>query len=301
LDIRHIPDIEHLMKGRQYTVSAPTPARMLRQAGQQRVMLDRALSKLGVCSRVQAQELIRAGRVRVNNKIVRAHTFWIALPHDTISLDGQVVQKVQQRIYLMLHKPPGYVTSRRDNLERKSVFALLPGPFRAMASSSAHSRLASHWIFPVGRLDMDSEGLLLFTNDGELGDALLAPLHHVPKTYRVCLDRLPTREETRYLAGGLPLDGKITLPAQIHFEPAVADQPAAQNQARPARREIWLRMIIQEGKNRQIRRMFAAVQCEVLQLIRVSFGPLQLEGLPPGEWRYLAQSEVRALHKAVAA
>ncbi len=256
------------------------------QLKDKRVMLDRALSKLGVCSRFEARHAIHKGRVRVNGKVITQHTHWVTLGMDRIELDEQTVRAAERAIYLMLHKPPGYVTTRKDNLHRPTVFDLLPAEISAPSSSNRSS-----WLFPVGRLDFDSEGLLLFTNDGVLGDALTAPESHVDKVYRVSLDRLPSAEDLQRLAQGVRLGEYKTLPARITLEP---DLPHATAQ------EHWLRITIHEGKNRQVRRMFASVGCEVRRLVRLSIGPLHLGDLPSGAWRELAASEVKALKKACA-
>ncbi len=139
-------------------------------------MLDRALSKLGVCSRFEARRAVHEGRVRVNGKVITQHTHWVTLARDQFELDEQPVRAAERSRYLMLHKPPGYVTTRKDNLRRLTVFDLLPAEITAPSSSKK-----SAWLFPVGRLDYDSEGLLLFTNDGVLSDALTAPESHVEK------------------------------------------------------------------------------------------------------------------------
>ncbi|NUO82891.1 rRNA pseudouridine synthase [candidate division KSB1 bacterium] len=249
-------------------------------------MLDRALSKLGVCSRFEARRAVHEGRVRVNGKAITQHTHWITLGMDRIALDEQPVRTAERSSYLILHKPPGYVTTRQDNLHRPTVFDLLPAEISAPSPRNKNS-----WLFPVGRLDFESEGLLLFTNDGPLGDALTAPESHVDKVYRVQLERLPTSAELLQLEHGVRLGDFKTLPARITLE-------ATQKHANT--REHWLRIAIHEGKNRQVRRMFAAVGCEVRRLIRLSIGPLQLGDLPLGAWRELTASEVQALKKACA-
>lgn len=248
-------------------------------------MLDRALSKLGVCSRFEARATVHAGRVRVNGRVIIQHTHWVTLGADRIDLDERPVNAATRRRYLMLHKPPGYVTTRKDNLRRPTVFDLLPDEISAPPSTPKSS-----WLFPVGRLDADSEGLLLFTNDGPLGEALTSPANHIDKVYRVQLDHMPSAEELRLLARGLHLENYKTLPAQVTLEP---------NQS-ATRSEHWLRIAIHEGKNRQVRRMFEAVGCEVRRLIRIAIGPVPLGDLPSGAWRELSVAEVRALKKACA-
>jgi pseudouridine synthase len=263
-------------------------------------MLIRALSKLGLCSRQQAKRAIHAGRVKVNGKVVLHHTHWIDLARDVIKLDDQVVRGAEKLIYLVLYKPAGYVTTRRDNLGRPTVFDLLPTPPRAIDSMQADFSLPVSWIFPVGRLDYNSEGLLLFTNDGPLGDALASPQNHVPKVYRVLVDRLPSFEAIRHLEAGIRIRDYTTLPAKIEID---AQQALAQSSNEEGVKNdlrqngYWLRITIREGKNRQVRRMLAAVGCEVRRLIRTRFGPLELGNLPVGQWRELTESEVQALRR----
>jgi len=259
----------------------------------QRVMLLRALSKLSICSRQQAKRAIHAGRVQVNGKVIKQPTYWVDLQKDKILLDDEVARRAPRQIYLMLNKPPGYVTTRRDNLHRPTVFDLIP----SVDSNQNHFSSKSSWIFPVGRLDYNSAGLLLFTNDGVLGDTLASPESHVSKVYRVLLDRLPQPEEIRRLENGIALKDYITLPATIEFE--TPEAVAALKESRVEKAGHWLRITIREGKNRQVRRMFAAAGCEVQRLIRVRFGPLDLGDLPEGGWRYLSEKEVRLLRQAV--
>jgi pseudouridine synthase len=252
-------------------------------------MLLRALSKLGICSRQQARRAIHAGRVQVNGKVIMQHAHWVDLTRDSIMLDGQVARRTGRMIYLMLNKPAGYVTTRRDNLNRPTVFDLI-SPRREA------NEPASPWAFPVGRLDYDSEGLLLFTNDGPLGDALASPERHVQKIYRVLLDHLPLPEELRRLEQGVPILDYVTLPCQIEIEAPPSDNDQVDKKSQKGK---WVRISIREGKNRQVRRMFAAVGSEVRRLIRIRFGPLELGDLPAGCWRELTAQEVNALRRAV--
>jgi len=260
----------------------------------QRVMLLRALSKLGLCSRQQAKRAIHRGRVQVNGKVITRHSHWVNLQRDRIAFDAQEVRGAEKLFYLMLNKPAGYVTTRRDNLQRPTVFDLLAsGIFNHTMLS-----LQPAWIFPIGRLDYDSEGLLLFTNDGVLSDALASPERHVPKVYRVQLDHLPALEEILRLETGIQIRNYVTLPAKIAVE--TSEVVAALNENVARANEQWMRVTIREGKNRQVRRMFAAVGCEVRRLIRIRFGSLALGDLPVGEWRDLTAPEVAALRRAVA-
>lgn len=251
----------------------------------QRVMLVRALSKLGLCSRQEARRAIRAGRVQVNGKTARDSLYWITLGEDQIVFDGKPLNAAQPLRYFMLHKPAGYVTSRRDSFGRPTVFDLMPMAQTKLGKPSGEAP-GRDWLFPVGRLDFDSEGLLLFTNDGPLADALTNPASHVEKVYRVQVDRMPPEKELRRLEQGILLDGRRTLPAKVEYESDPHDGR-------------WLRITIHEGKNRQVRRMFAAVGSHVRRLLRVRIGPLHLGNLAVGEWRELTAAEVQALRGAV--
>jgi 23S rRNA pseudouridine2605 synthase len=190
----------------------------------------------------------------------------------------------------MLNKPPGYVTTRRDNLERPTVFDLL-------ASNNNGLPMEPSWIFPVGRLDYNSVGLLLFTNVGALGEALTNPDSHVDKVYRVLLDHLPSPEALRRLEQGIQILAYLTRPCKIEIETLKSTEADIVNAE--TQKGAWVRVTLREGKNRQVRRMFAAVGCEVRQLIRICFGPLLLGDLPAGRWRELNDAEVRALHRSV--
>ncbi|MDZ7266312.1 MAG: rRNA pseudouridine synthase [candidate division KSB1 bacterium] len=250
-------------------------------------MLVRALSKLGVCSRQEARRAIRAGRVQVNGKTARNTLYWITLGEDQIVFDGQPLTTAQPLRYYMLHKPPGYVTTRRDSFGRPTVFDLMPMAQPGLGNSSSDRPDGRAWLFPVGRLDYDSEGLLLFTNDGPLADAIASPTSRVEKVYRVLLHRVPPAAELRRLEEGILLDGHLTLPAKVEPDP-------------DSQEGRWLRITIHEGKNRQVRRMFAAVGSRVLRLQRIRIGPLTLGNLSAGEWRELTTAEVQALRRAVA-
>ncbi len=231
-----------------------------------RTQLNRALSKLGLCSRGVAAEWIAAGRVRVNGKPAESAGQWVELGVDRIEAAGA---EARAPVYLALHKPPGYVTTRSDELGRKTVYDLLPVEY------------SGGWVFPVGRLDKDSEGLLLLTNDGEWSDALTDPERHVAKVYRVKLDGKPRPDELARFRSGIELDGSITLPAGAEAEGAG-----------------WYRVELTEGRNRQIRRMFHALGYKVKRLQRVSIGTLELGDLGPGETRVLPKGTARALRKA---
>lgn len=244
--------------------------------------LNRALSKLGFCSRTVADGWIAAGRVRVNGETATASDQWVEIGTDRIEIDGISESESESEsvsrsahVYLCLHKPAGYVTTRSDELGRKTVYDLLPS---AGAGTGAGAEAA--WIFPVGRLDLESEGLLLLTDDGEWANLLTDPEFHVEKEYRVKLDGKPLEAELDQFRKGLMLDDRPTLPAGVEAEGAG-----------------WYRVVITEGRNRQIRRMFHSLGYKVKRLVRVSIGPLRLGDLKAGETRPLEPEWVEALRK----
>jgi pseudouridine synthase len=222
--------------------------------------LNAYLARAGVASRRRADELIKAGRVRVNGEPGRLDTF--VGPHDAVDVDGERV--VRQRLaYVLLHKPAGTVTTARDPQGRPTVVGLVHVPER---------------IVPVGRLDVDTTGALLLTNDGPLAHRLAHPRYGVEKTYEVDLRGRPDDAALRRLARGIELDDGPTAPARVR---------------RLGRSKIEL--TIHEGRNRQVKRMCEALGHPVRRLHRAAYAGLTLEGLGPGRWRELEPSEVEAL------
>ena len=227
------------------------------------VSLARALSKLGFTSRSQAGQLVKAGRVSVNGKIIKDTSYFCSVASDVISVDGQPVRK-KQFIYIIMNKPVNVVTTRSDERKRKTVYDILSDVGR--------------WVFPVGRLDKDTSGLLLLTNDNQLGEQLTNPLSKVPKTYVVTIDKPMAQNDLDKFRSGMILDGEKLLPAKLKM-------------LSPEKHEI----VIQEGKNRQIRRMYESLGRNVRALCRLKIGNLTLKNLKPGEWRYLTESEIKLL------
>jgi pseudouridine synthase len=237
------------------------------------IRVQKILSQAGVASRRAAEVLVREGRVSINGTVVtelgvRAHPV-----RDDVRVDGHRVRPVAEKIYIALHKPTGYVTTRRDPEKRRTVMDLVPS--------------LSAYIFPVGRLDYDSEGLLLLTNDGDLAAKLTHPSHEVEREYEALVAGSPSAEAIEKLARGVPLDGKRTVPAKVR---ALG--------ARPGRDETWLSITLREGRNRQVRRMCEAVGHPVRRLRRVRFGPLSLGRLARGKARALTAREVLDLRVA---
>jgi len=237
------------------------------------VSLPRALSKLGLCSRTQAFDLIAAGRVTVNGRVSRDATLRVSLEADNISVDGASTKGQRAPLVIALHKPVGYLTTRADPQGRKTVYDLLPRIDR--------------FVFPVGRLDKETSGLLILTDDHRLGEALTNPQSHVPKTYEAVVDRLPDAEGLAALRRGLDIGrGETTRPAEI----SSIETPSG---------EACLRITINEGKNRQIRRMLAAVGLTVRSLSRVAIGGFALGDLAPGGHRVLSPPEQAELSSAL--
>jgi len=230
--------------------------------------LARVLSKLGLCSRTQAQEMIRAGRVRVDGRVVLDPEARTDMRGAGITVDGSAVGDAE-KAYVMLNKPRGYVTTASDERGRDTVYTLLQRP-------------GLPWLAPVGRLDKASEGLLLFTNDSTWAAQLTDPASHLDKTYHVQIDILPSGDLFRRLQTGIEDRGE-SLSAKSARELRRGDKNA------------WLEIVLDEGRNRQIRRLLAAFGIQVLRLVRVAVGPLALGDLAKGKWRVLAADEVASL------
>ena len=228
--------------------------------------LQKILAAAGVASRRACEAIILAGRVQVNGVTVTELGTRADARRDEITLDFQPITR-EDPVYILLNKPKGYVTSVKDDEGRPTVMALLHG---------VEAR-----VYPVGRLDFNSEGLLLMTNDGAMAQRLMAPEFHVAKVYLVKVHRMPRTETLDEFRAGFRLDGQHLKPCAIEIAEK-ADNP-------------WLKVTLIEGKNQQIRRMFAAVGHPVSKLRRIQFGPLDDPALKPGEWRFLKPQELAAL------
>ena len=236
------------------------------------VGLARTLSKLGYCSRSEAVELIHAGRVRLNGAIRRDPEARVHAENDRIEVDGQPVAATA-KVYLMLNKPRGAVTTASDEKGRKTVYEFL-GP-------------ASPWVAPVGRLDKASEGLLLLTNDSEWAAQVTSPASHLGKTYHVQIDRIADATLLEAMNKGVRAeDGDFLRVAAVRI-------------LRGGKRNTWLEIVLDEGRNRHIRRMLASLGVAVLRLVRVAIGPLPLGQLPKGSVRPLTSAEKQALDQAL--
>lgn len=229
--------------------------------------LQKILSQAGVASRRASEQLMLEGRVTVNGVTVRELGTKADPARDDIRVDGRRVKVVERHRYLLLNKPKGYVTTRSDPQRRPTVLDLLGG--------------VREYVYPVGRLDFDSEGLLLLTNDGDLAARLTHPRHGVPRVYEAQVLGEPDDHDLQRLAKGVTIDGRRTAPADVK---ALA----------PSRLLITLR----EGRNRQVRNMCDAIGHPVAHLRRIAIGPIRDPKLKPGQWRELREDEVRRLQAA---
>jgi len=239
----------------------------------EKIRIQKIIAESGLCSRRKAEEYISDGRVTVNGRPCKLGDK--ALPgKDIIAVDGEKIASPRRRelYYIMLNKPRGYVTTMNDELDRKCVTELL-GDFPER-------------VYPVGRLDKNSEGLLLLTNDGNFANDIMHPSRHVSKTYRVTVRPDINDDQLVRLASGVEIDGRMTAECSV----TVLDK-------QPGR--VVLQMVIHEGRNRQIRKMCEAVGLEVARLKRTSIGPLKLGMLKPGEYRELKADELRAIRTAI--
>jgi 23S rRNA pseudouridine2605 synthase len=248
-----------------------------------RIGLARALSKAGYCSRSRAVELIRAGRVSLNGKIRYDPETPVSGKHDQIAVDRSLLEP-QEKIYLMMNKPRGVVTTASDEKGRDTVYGVLN---RYSWNRTRTPGELLPWVAPIGRLDKASEGLLLLTNDSEWGARIAAPETHLDKVYHVQVGTVADEEFVQALVRGVRAkDGEVLRAKQAH-------------RLRAGQKNCWLELVLDEGKNRQIRRMMEAMGAEVLRLVRVAIGPLQLGDLAKGKCRALTANEKRILDRAV--
>jgi len=244
--------------------------------------LQKILSQAGIASRRASEQLIAEGRVSVNGSTVREMGVKADLAVDDIRVDGRRIKGPQRHRYILLNKPAGYVTTRSDPQRRRTVLDLLAG--------------GREYVYPVGRLDYETEGLLVLTNDGDLAARLTHPRHGIERTYEARVAGIPDEAAIDRLRRGIPLDGRRTQPAVV----VLLNKAAATRHSGRKEPEGLLRITIREGRNRQVRRMCEAVGHPVRQLARKRIGPLSDRQLKPGEWRELRPEEVRALQKAAA-
>lgn len=230
--------------------------------------LNKFLARCGVAARRKCDEIIASGRVMVNGEVVLDPGTRVEPGRDKVEVDGERVSP-QKEVYILLYKPVGYLSTMSDPFGRPTIKELIKG--------------VKERVFPVGRLDSDSEGLLLLTNDGDLADILAHPRYEKVKVYEVKVRGSPSRDKLDLLEKGIKMEGEMTAPSRIE----VVGEDSQGN--------AILKVLIREGRKRQIRRMMGFIGHEVLRLKRIAVGPLSLNGLEPGEYRYLTNEEVRRL------
>jgi pseudouridine synthase len=235
-----------------------------------RIRLNKYLALAGVASRREADRMISEGRVSVNGERVEMLGIQVDGEKDRVEVDGKSVKPMKSGVYLMLNKPPGYLVTAKDPFQRPTIMDLLPA--------------TKNRIFPVGRLDFDSEGLLLFTDDGDLAHRLMHPSYQVLKEYRVRVKPKPDLSTLATLEKGIVLDGKKTAPAKFRVLATTT-------------KGTLIMAKLHEGRKRELRRMFELMGFRVLALKRVRLGSLHLGPLKKGKWRYLTQDEVTRLKK----
>jgi len=229
--------------------------------------LERVLSKAGLGSRTDARKWIGAGRVKVNGKPIQTPDHWVDLARDKVTLDGKPVQ-AGEKIYLLLYKPAGYITTFKDPAGRPTVYDLIQD--------------AARWVVPVGRLDLDTSGLLLLTSDTRFAEQVTNPAYKVPKTYLVKASTLLSDEQLQKLRNGVLLSDGPTQPAQV-------------KRVRDSARYSFIEITLHEGRNRQVRRMLEAIGSKVLKLVRTQIGSLRIGDLPIGHYRELEAAEIALL------
>lgn len=234
--------------------------------------IQKFLSEAGIASRREAERLISEGRVSVNGKTVTEMGRQIDPERDRVSLDNRPVKKQEKKVYLLLFKPRGYVSTLKDERGRRCILDLLKG--------------VKTRVFPVGRLDFNTEGLILLTNDGEAAQRISHPKYGLPKTYLVKISGILDEKAMNRLRRGVNLDGQKTLPIKIR-------------KIKTLKNSCWVELTLKEGKRRQIRRMFEVIGHPVRKLRRTRIGPLTLKGLLPGEHRHLFSSEIEGLMKEI--
>ena len=229
--------------------------------------LERVLSKAGVGSRTEARAWIAAGRVKVNGKVVRDPDQWIDMGRDKVRFDDEPLES-RERVYVLLYKPTGYITTYKDPQGRPTVYDLIKD--------------VGTFVSPVGRLDLDTSGLLLLTNDNQFAERVTNPESHVPKTYLVKASTVLTDEQLQQLRDGVELSDGVTRPARV-------------SRLRDSAKYTHFEITLTEGRNRQVRRMVEALEAKVLKLVRVKIGQIAIGTLPIGKWRPLSRAEVAAL------
>lgn len=233
------------------------------------IRLQKYLAEAGVASRRKCEELIALGRVEVNGQTVTVPGTKID-GSEVIKVDGREIKQEQKKVYILLNKPVGYISTAKDQFSRKTVLDLVD--------------TVKERIYPVGRLDYDTSGLIMLTNDGELANRLTHPKHEIQKVYRVMISGNLKEEDIKSFQDGIAIEEYTTAPAKVSV-------------IETSKRDSIIEITIHEGKNRQIRKMFEALGYVVLRLKRVAIGSITIEGLEEGKWRYLSKKEIESLKK----
>jgi len=232
--------------------------------------LQKIISRAGISSRRKAEELIIDGRIKVNNEIITELGSKADITKDKITFDGEPISSPENRVYLVLNKPSGYICSRTDPENRPTVLDLIKN--------------VDERIFPVGRLDYDTEGLLVLTNDGAFSQILQHPSSNIPRTYLVKVKELPKEEDLARLREGIHIDNLKTNKVKIKI---VNKLP----------KNTWLEVVLWEGRNRQIKKMFEAIGHRSLRILRTDFGPISLKNLAQGSYRFMNRKEINEVRK----
>ena len=232
--------------------------------------LQKYMAKCGVASRRKSEDLISRGLVDVNGKTIIEPGFIVDIDNDIVKVDGKTIKLEKSKVYIMLNKPIGYVTTLKDEKNRKVVIDLVEG--------------VNERIYPIGRLDIDTSGLLILTNDGDLTQKLSHPRNEIVKRYIAVVEGVPNRNELQTIRNGINIDGKKTAPAIVKI-------------AKRYENESILDIRIHEGRNRQVKKMCDAINHPVKKLKRVAIGEIEIGGLDIGNWRYLNQEEIDYLNR----
>jgi 23S rRNA pseudouridine2605 synthase len=240
----------------------------VRSRGKMTERLQKIMSEFGVASRRKCEEMIAAGKVKVNGRLITEQGYKADKAKDIIEVDGKILKDSGDKIYIMLNKPTGYITSVKDQFGRPTVMDLLKG--------------INVRVFPIGRLDYDTEGLIILTNDASLTYRITHPKHNVDKTYRALVLGEVTQKDVFSISQGIEIEDYVTAPGKLEI-------------VKYAKGNSLIDITIHEGKNRQVRKMCSAIGHDVLRLKRIRIGRIGLESIKTGEWRYLTDSEIKYL------
>ena len=233
------------------------------------IRLQKYLAEAGVASRRKSEELIALGKVEINGQVVTVPGTKIN-GSEIIKVDGREIRQEQKKVYILLNKPVGYISTAKDQFSRKTVLDLID--------------TVKERIYPVGRLDYDTSGLIILTNDGELANMLTHPKHEMQKVYRVMIEGTLKEDDIKNFQTGIAIEDYTTAPAKV-------------NVIEETKKDSIIELTIHEGKNRQIRKMFETLGYTVLRLKRIAIGSISIQGLEEGKWRYLSKKEIDALKK----